>query len=97
MTYSGVFVIMLSGLEPTVAIALPCIPLTRPLFDRSIKTTHSSYGSRRISFFLKKGSRTQGFDPTATFSDRLAYRDIRIAKVISAEISAIVPFADWLG
>jgi hypothetical protein len=28
---------------------------------------------------------------------RLAYRDIRIAKVISAEISAIVPFADWLG
>jgi hypothetical protein len=69
MTYSGVLVIMLSGLEPAVAIALPCIPLMRPLFDRSIKTTHSNYGSKRTSFFSKKGSRTQDFDPTATFSE----------------------------
>ncbi|RYN16081.1 hypothetical protein AA0113_g12678 [Alternaria arborescens] len=69
MTYSGVLVIMLSGLEPAVAIALPCIPLTRPLFDRSTKTTRSSYASKRTSFFSRKGGRTQDFDPTATFSE----------------------------
>ncbi|KAH6867157.1 hypothetical protein BKA58DRAFT_461125 [Alternaria rosae] len=75
MTYSGVLVIILSSLEPAVAIALPCIPLTRPLFDRSIKTTHSSYVSRRVSFFSKEGSRTQDFDPTATFSELVGNND----------------------
>ena len=76
MTYSGVLVIMLSGLEPAVAIALPCIPLTRRLFDRSIKPTHASYSSKRTSFFSKKGSRTQDFDPTATFSELVGNNDV---------------------
>ncbi|CAN9195539.1 unnamed protein product [Alternaria alternata] len=76
MTFNGVLVIMLSGLESTVAIALPCIPLTRVLFDRSIKTTHSSYTSKRTRFFLRKGSRTQDFDPTATFPELVGNNDI---------------------
>lgn len=69
MMYSGVLVIMLSGLETAVAIVLPCIPLTRPLFDRSIKPTQSSHGSKRTGFFSKKGIRTRDFDLTATFSE----------------------------
>ena len=76
MTYSGVLVIMLSGLEPAVAIALSCIPLTRPLFDRSTKTNYSCSGSRRTSFFSKKVTRTQDFDPTATFSELVGNNDI---------------------
>jgi hypothetical protein len=68
-------VITLSGLEPAVAIALPCIPLMRSLFDTSIKTTHSSYATKRTSFFSKKGSRTQDFDPTATFSELVGNND----------------------
>jgi hypothetical protein len=75
MTYSGVLVITLSGLEPAVAMALQCIPLTRPLFDRSIKTAHSSYASKRTSFFSRKGSRTQDFGPTATFSELVDTND----------------------
>jgi hypothetical protein len=35
MTYTGVLATILSGLEPSVAIALACIPLMRPLFRRT--------------------------------------------------------------
>ena len=46
-TYSGVLVTLLSGLEPSVALALACVPLLRPLVrTRRLKGTHSSqYGS----------------------------------------------------
>ncbi|XP_014550951.1 hypothetical protein COCVIDRAFT_20708 [Bipolaris victoriae FI3] len=70
MTYSGVLATNLSGLEPSVAIALACIPLMCPLFRKSRKTTHSSYqcdSSRQTNFFPKKRSETHSLDPTATF------------------------------
>jgi hypothetical protein len=78
MTYSGVLATILFGLEPAVAIALACIPLTRPLFRKSRKNTHSSYqygSSRQISLFSKKGSETHGLDPTATFSELVDNND----------------------
>ncbi|KAI4951511.1 hypothetical protein J4E91_004221 [Alternaria rosae] len=35
----------------------------------------TGYVSRRVSFFSKKGSRTQDFDPTATFSELVGNND----------------------
>lgn len=44
MTYTGVLATILSGVEPSVAIALACIPLCRPLLRlRSSKTKNSHY------------------------------------------------------
>jgi len=42
MTYTGVLATILSGLEPSVAIALACIPLMRPLFGRKDRTQNGS-------------------------------------------------------
>ncbi|KAE9972923.1 hypothetical protein EG328_004691 [Venturia inaequalis] len=44
MTYTGVLATILSGLEPSVAIALACVPLCRPLWrSRPSKTKDSQY------------------------------------------------------
>jgi hypothetical protein len=48
MTYSGVLATLLSGLEPSVAIALACLPQMRPLFARK-KPAPYGYGSREIN------------------------------------------------
>ncbi|KAH5183106.1 hypothetical protein HBI24_082660 [Parastagonospora nodorum] len=60
MTYTGVLATILSGLEPSVAIALACIPLMRPLFRKAksggCRSTHG-YNSDKSSgvFSAKKG------------------------------------------
>lgn len=72
MTYEGVLATVLSGLEPSVAIVLACVPLMRPLFAKSRHSidTDYQYGSgKQTTFTLKKGSRSHGLDPTATFSE----------------------------
>ncbi|PSN59357.1 hypothetical protein BS50DRAFT_626789 [Corynespora cassiicola Philippines] len=43
MTYTGVLATMLSGLEPSVAIALACLPLLRPLCVSRKAHQHSGY------------------------------------------------------
>jgi len=46
MTHAGVLATILSGLEPSVAIVLACIPLLRPLFgdkSRKLRENHSGY------------------------------------------------------
>jgi hypothetical protein len=48
MTYSGVLATLLSGLEPSVAIALACLPQMRPLFARK-KPAPYGYGSREVN------------------------------------------------
>ena len=45
MTYEGVLATLLSGLEPSVAIALACLPQMRLLFARK-KPAPYSYGNR---------------------------------------------------
>lgn len=60
MTYSGVLATILSGLEPSIAIALACVPLLRPLFgSRSsrAKGSHYQYGSGGDSGLYSKNSR----------------------------------------
>lgn len=52
MAYAGVLATLLSGLEPSVAIALACVPLIRPLMcSRSPKRNDSryDYGTSRNS------------------------------------------------
>ncbi|KAF2275265.1 uncharacterized protein EI97DRAFT_494860 [Westerdykella ornata] len=44
MTHEGVLATLLSGLEPSIAIVLACLPLLRPLLGRSNKNKPSSYG-----------------------------------------------------
>lgn len=44
MTHDGVLATLLSGLEPSVAIVLACIPLLRPLFGPSRKLRENSAG-----------------------------------------------------
>lgn len=45
MTYEGVLATLLSGMEPSVAIALACLPQMRSLFARN-KLAPYGYGSR---------------------------------------------------
>ena len=78
MTWAGVHATVLSGLEPSVAIVLACIPLMRPLFGKSRETTDSGYqygSSGRVSYFSKKGTEPHGLDPTATFSELVDNND----------------------
>ncbi|KAF9697828.1 hypothetical protein EKO04_004378 [Ascochyta lentis] len=71
MTYDGVLATVLSGLEPAVAIVLPCIPLLRPLYKtRGFETRTSQYhGSSGASeLFSKKGSKSNNY-PFDAFHD----------------------------
>ncbi|RDW67036.1 hypothetical protein BP5796_09785 [Coleophoma crateriformis] len=43
MTYSGILATVLSGVEPTVAIILACVPFLRPLFGKGASTEPTSY------------------------------------------------------
>lgn len=43
MTYAGVLATILSGLEPSVAIALACVPLIRPLIRSRSSKQNSVY------------------------------------------------------
>lgn len=70
MTYDGVLVTLLSGVEPAVAIALACLPLLRPLLGRrklSAKHSGYEYGSNGGSsgLYRKEGLRSgsRPFDP----------------------------------
>jgi hypothetical protein len=68
MTYSGALATILSGLEPSVAIALVCVPLLRTLFIRSAQSKQSGYdygasGSSELYASRDKRSATRPFDP----------------------------------
>jgi hypothetical protein len=57
MTYTGVLATILSGLEPSVAIALACIPLMRPLFGRkdpSGKGSAYEYSNKSSGIYTKE-------------------------------------------
>lgn len=72
MTYAGVHATILSGLEPSVAIVLACIPLMRPLFGKSRNSADTGYeygSSGKASYFSKKSAGPHNMDPTATFSE----------------------------
>jgi len=61
MTYDGVLATLLSGLEPSVAIALACIPLMRPLFPSHRRARNQSsqyhYGSGNDSGMYSNAKR----------------------------------------
>jgi hypothetical protein len=60
MTHSGVLATILSGLEPSIAIALACVPLLRPLFGSRgarAKSSQYHYGSGGDSGLYSKNSR----------------------------------------
>jgi hypothetical protein len=69
MTHTGVLATILSGLEPSVAIALACIPLMRPLFGRKDPSKNGSsydYNSNKSSGrFSKKERRGAHRDPNS--------------------------------
>jgi hypothetical protein len=74
MTYDGVVVTLLSGLEPAVAIALACLPLLRPLLGRRKKhgntKTGYDYGSNSGSaLYSKQGIRSASRGPFAELED----------------------------
>ncbi|KAH9869862.1 hypothetical protein J1614_006782 [Plenodomus biglobosus] len=74
MPHSGVLATILSGLEPSVAICLACIPLLRPLFYRKSSLESNSSGSgyennKSSGLYFKKGSKSAHKDPTSTFSE----------------------------
>lgn len=54
MTYSGVVATILSGLEPSVALALACVPFLRPYFGRGFGELKSSYNAGNGSKSLKE-------------------------------------------
>ncbi|RDW61985.1 hypothetical protein BP6252_11418 [Coleophoma cylindrospora] len=60
MTYSGLLATVLSGVEPTVAIILACVPFLRPLFGKGASTDDTSYN-------LSDGA-TGGFSKKAAVS-----------------------------
>ncbi|KAB5513518.1 integral membrane protein [Coniochaeta sp. 2T2.1] len=49
MTYTGVLAIILSGIEPAVALSLACVPFLRPLVTGTVPTVHS-HSSRSGGF-----------------------------------------------
>jgi hypothetical protein len=68
MTYAGVLATILSGLEPSVAIALVCVPHLRTLFTRSSQSKKLGYdygvsGSSQLYASRDKRSATRPFDP----------------------------------
>lgn len=74
MTHSGVLATILSGIEPSVAIALACIPLLRPLWGRSESDSKSSgydfsNGSSKKSNMYSSRSKTRDHDPIDTVDD----------------------------
>ena len=73
MTYSGALATLLSALEPSVAIALACIPLMRPLFggSKTAKKTGTGYeygSSKQSSSGLYSKGRSASRGP-GTFTE----------------------------
>ncbi|KAH7081547.1 hypothetical protein BKA63DRAFT_530547 [Paraphoma chrysanthemicola] len=74
MTHSGVLATILSGIEPSVAIALACIPLLRPLWGRSESDSKNSgydfsNGSSKKSNMYSSRSKTRDQNPIDTVDD----------------------------
>lgn len=61
MTHSGVVATLFSGLEPSVALALACVPFLRPLFCKAFGSSQkgSSYALNNTDEFHKGSKRSQ--------------------------------------
>lgn len=60
MTYTGVLATILTGMEPSIALSLACIPFLRPLVKRGVlgsTGTDSRYASRTLGSKGPAGSR----------------------------------------
>jgi hypothetical protein len=81
MTHSGVIATLLSGLEPSVALALACVPFLRPYFGGGFRETKSASYYVDSSGKSHKGSHGAGSRTFEELPDDASEVQLRPIKV----------------